>query len=35
MVAGQPALTNTCTCQCGWGGVISITSAGQAKIQAT
>jgi hypothetical protein len=35
MVGGQPALTNSCTCQCGWGGTISITSAGQTKIQAT
>jgi hypothetical protein len=26
LIAGQPALTTTSTCQCMWGGVISITS---------
>jgi Domain of unknown function (DUF4280) len=26
LIAGQPALTNTSTCQCMWGGVIAITS---------
>ena len=29
MVAGQPALTNTSTCNCTWGGVITITNPGQ------
>ena len=24
-----PALDNTCTCQCTWGGVITVTSPGQ------
>src|ERR1700736_2795897 len=26
LIAGQPALTTTSTCQCVWGGVIAITS---------
>jgi hypothetical protein len=26
LVAGQPALTNTSTCQCMWGGVITVIS---------
>ena len=26
LIAGQPALTNTSTCQCMWGGVITVTS---------
>jgi hypothetical protein len=25
-----PALDNTCTCQCTWGGVITVTNPGQA-----
>lgn len=25
----MPALDNTCTCQCMWGGVITVTSPGQ------
>ncbi|MFT4179486.1 MAG: DUF4280 domain-containing protein [Thermomonas sp.] len=25
----MPALDNTCTCQCAWGGVISVTNPGQ------
>lgn len=29
MIGGQPALNSTCKCMCQWGGVISITSAGQ------
>lgn len=31
-VGGQPALTNTCTLNCQWGGVITITNAGQFKV---
>jgi hypothetical protein len=26
LIAGQPALTNTSTCQCMWAGVITVTS---------
>jgi hypothetical protein len=26
LIAGQPALTNTSTCQCTWAGVITVTS---------
>lgn len=33
LVNGQPALTNSCTCHCAWGGVITITSPGQATTQ--
>jgi hypothetical protein len=33
LIGGQPALTNVCTCMCMWGGVISITSPGQATVQ--
>jgi len=29
LVNGQPALDDTCTCNCMWGGVIAITSPGQ------
>jgi hypothetical protein len=29
MVGGMPALNNTSMCTCNWGGVISITFAGQ------
>lgn len=28
-IGGFPALNNTCKCNCSWGGVISITYAGQ------
>ena len=28
----QPALNNTCTCMCQWGGVITITNPGQMKV---
>jgi hypothetical protein len=27
----MPALDNTCTCNCSWGGVITITSPGQVQ----
>ncbi|MDH5693154.1 MAG: DUF4280 domain-containing protein [Gammaproteobacteria bacterium] len=30
-VGGQPALNNNSRCTCSWGGVISITNAGQAS----
>jgi Domain of unknown function (DUF4280) len=30
-INGAPALTNSCTCQCSWGGVITISSPGQMK----
>lgn len=29
-----PALTNTCTSQCSWGGVITVVSPGQVTVQA-
>jgi hypothetical protein len=29
MIAGQPALTNSSTCNCMWGGVITISMPGQ------
>lgn len=29
LINGTPALNNTCTCMCMWGGVITITSPGQ------
>jgi hypothetical protein len=28
-----PALTNTSTCNCAWGGIITITNPGQVKVQ--
>jgi hypothetical protein len=34
LVNGAPALTNTSTCLCTWGGVISIVSPGQVTVQA-
>jgi len=30
-----PALTATCTCNCMWGGVITITNPGQTKVMAS
>ncbi len=33
MVGGQPALNNTCTCQCTWAGTITIDEPGQPSIQ--
>ena len=32
-INGSPALTATCTCQCAWGGVITIASPGQMQTQ--
>jgi hypothetical protein len=32
MVNGSPALTATSTCQCMWGGVISVVSPGQTTV---
>lgn len=31
-VKGVPALTNTCTCNCMWGGTISIQNSGNSAI---
>lgn len=31
-IRSQPALNNTCTCMCQWGGVITITAPGQMKV---
>lgn len=33
MIANMPALDNTSTCNCMWGGVISISQPGQLKCQ--
>jgi Domain of unknown function (DUF4280) len=35
LVKNQPALTNTSTCTCTWGGMISISNAGQMMTQVT
>jgi hypothetical protein len=32
LVNSQPALNNTCMCNCTWGGVITITSPGQMTV---
>jgi len=32
-IAGQPALDNTCTCNCLWAGVISVISPGEQATQ--
>ena len=32
MIGGLPALTQTCMCQCTWGGVITITEPGQFEV---
>lgn len=29
LIGGIPALDNTCTCQCTWGGVITVVNPGQ------
>ena len=34
-IGNQPALTDSCTCMCNWSGSISITNAGQTKIDAS
>jgi hypothetical protein len=34
-IMDMPALTNTCTCECMWGGVITITEPGQFFVEAT
>ncbi|MEZ4868507.1 MAG: DUF4280 domain-containing protein [Caldilineaceae bacterium] len=31
-IRNQPALNNTCTCMCQWGGVITIVNPGQMKV---
>ena len=33
MIGGMPALTNACTCNCLWAGVISFTYPGQVQTQ--
>ena len=33
MINGAPALTNSCMCNCAWGGVITITNPGQMQTQ--
>lgn len=33
LIKGNPALDNNSKCMCQWGGVISITSPGQQKVQ--
>ena len=35
MVNNQPALTDSSTCMCNWGGTITISNAGQAKVDVT
>lgn len=35
MIKNMPALHSGCTCNCNWGGVITITNPGQTKIQVT
>jgi hypothetical protein len=32
LIGGFPALNNTCTLNCAWGGVITITNPGQQKV---
>lgn len=32
-VANKPALNNTCTCMCTWGGVITVANPGQQTVQ--
>lgn len=34
LIGNMPALNDSCKCMCNWGGVISITFAGQVQIQA-
>ena len=33
LINGSPALNNTCTCICTWGGVITITMPGQFTVE--
>ncbi len=33
LIGNMPALSKACTCMCTWGGVISVTSPGQATTQ--
>jgi len=32
LINGQPGLTNSCTCQCLWGGTLTVTAPGQVKV---
>jgi hypothetical protein len=34
MIGGMPALTNVCTLNCMWGGLITISNAGQVTVNA-
>jgi hypothetical protein len=34
MIDGAPALNNTCQCMCMWGGVITVSVAGQVTVNA-
>ena len=34
LVGGQPALQNTCQLMCQWGGVITVSNAGQVTVEA-
>jgi hypothetical protein len=34
-INNQPALTSSCTCNCMWGGVITITNPGQTVVTAS
>lgn len=34
MIANMPVLNDSCKCMCSWGGVISISMAGQVQTQA-
>jgi len=33
MINNAPALTSTCTCNCAWGGVITVVNPGQVQTQ--
>lgn len=35
LIGEMPSLNNTCTCECLWGGVISITEPGQEQTEVT
>lgn len=32
LVGGLPIVTQTCTCSCSWGGLITVTQAGQTTV---
>ena len=33
LIGGSPAVTNSCQCQCSWGGVITITTPGVMTVE--